>query len=198
MIHLGLASAIGSVQAPAGSRRGLLTLAGLALVGGCATQPKRAVSDAISGRMVLQVAAHGAVQARQMSSAFELRGHSQAGQLDLLSPLGTVVVQARWRPDLAEVSTSEGTRRFASLSELARQAVGEPIPLEALADWLRARPWNGLPQVKTQEGFEQAGWLVDTRRAREGFIAVQRLAPPPSVTLRARLDSPPDLSGIPW
>lgn len=172
-------------------RRTLLSAAGLVLIAGCASPPPRESPNLISGRLVVQVAAHGAKPARQMASGFELRGQAQAGQLDLLSPLGTVVLQARWRPDSAEVATSEGTRTYANLSELARRALGEPIPLEALADWLRARPWSGLPHAATSEGFEQAGWQVDLQRAGEGFIAVRRESPPPAITLRARLDAPP-------
>lgn len=165
-------------------------MAGLAWIGGCASRPKSASTDVISGRLAVQVAAHGTVQARQLSSIFELRGDSEAGELDLLSPLGTMVVQARWRPELVEVATSEGTRRFGSLSTLARQVLGEPIPLEALADWLRARPWSGLPHAETESGFDQSDWQVDLRRAGEGFITIQRLSPSPAVTLRARLDAP--------
>lgn len=170
---------------------GLAGLMGLALLAGCATRPQREAVDVLSGRLAVQVAAHGTTEARQVSASFELRGQSQAGELDLLSPLGTVVAQARWRPGGVEVATSEGVRRYASLSELARQALGEPIPLEALADWLRARPWHPLPHQRTDLGFEQAGWQVDLHRAAEGFIMVRRLTPPPAVTLRARLDVPP-------
>lgn len=171
-------------------RRAWLAWSSVGLISGCATRPPRTVTESISGRMVVQVAARGAVEARQMSTTFELRGHAQAGELDLLSPLGTMVAQARWRPEGAEVATTEGVRRFNNLSELARQVLGEPIPLEALADWLRARPWGGLPHTDTDEGFEQAGWKIDLQRAGEGFISAQRLWPEPKVSVRARLDAP--------
>lgn len=171
-------------------RRAWLALSGLGMLGGCATRPPRTVTESISGRLVVQVAARGTAEARQMSATFELRGQSVEGELDLLSPLGTMVAQARWRPEGAEVATSEGVRRFNNLSEVARQVLGEPIPLEALADWLRARPWGGLPHTDTDEGFEQAGWKVDLQRAGEGFISAQRLWPEPKVSVRARLDAP--------
>lgn len=170
-------------------RRVLWALGSAGLVSACATRPPSG-SDVLSGRLAVQVAATASAAARQISSGFELRGGTQAGELDLLSPLGTVVARARWRPGTVEVASSEGTRRFASLSELARQTVGESIPLEALADWLRARPWSGASHAATDTGFEQAGWRVDVSRASEGFIVVRREAPEPAVTLRARLDTP--------
>ena len=32
---------------------------------------------------------------------------------------------------------------------------GEPLPLVALIDWLRGRPWAGAPNVKRDDGFDQ-------------------------------------------
>lgn len=182
---------MGVGPAPRLRRRALVSVLLVTLLAaGCATRPP-ASGESISGRMAVQVAATAKEVARQLSAGFELRGNGQAGELDLVSPLGTVVARARWEPGRVEVATSDGTRRFDSLSEMARRTLGEPIPLEALADWLRARPWPGSDHTAIEGGFEQGGWQVDLQRAAEGFIVAQRQSPAPTVTLRVRLDTPP-------
>jgi len=45
------------------------------------------------------------------------------------------------------LTTPRETRRFASLDELTREALGESVPIEAWFDWLRGRPWPGAPSA---------------------------------------------------
>ncbi|EHR73239.1 outer membrane lipoprotein involved in outer membrane biogenesis [Burkholderiales bacterium JOSHI_001] len=170
------------------TRRGsALALAALVL-GGCVQVPPRqpAATD-LSGRLAVRVDDQ---PVRQWSAAFELSGNARHGQLNLVSPLGTVLAQARWSPGLAELVTPTGTSRFASLDQLGEQALGERIPLAALFDWLRGLPWADAPwtsNLDNPSGFEQLGWRVDLSRLAEGAIEARRDTAP-VVTVRARLD----------
>lgn len=162
----------------------LAVVAGLA-AGGCATPPPAADAD-FAGRLWLQVAAHDGRAARSLGADFELRGSAREGSLALFTPLGTTLAQARWRPGEAELSSGDGVDRFADLDDLAQRMLGEALPLVALFDWLRARPWPAAPSVATARGFEQLGWQVDVARHGEGWVVVERPRPP-AVTLRVRL-----------
>lgn len=190
-----------SGAAPAPGRRAVLAraqaLAALAPVAlltalgstGCTTAPV-AGPQALSGRLGLQIGAYGSAPARQWSAGFELRGSPEAGELDLTSPLGTVVAQARWRPGAAELIQGSERRGFESLGSLALELLGEPVPLEALFDWLRGRPWPQQPHEATGNGFSQAGWAVDVSALSKGGLTARR-AQEPTITLRARLDTAP-------
>lgn len=177
------------------NRRRLLTAAGLACLlsmAGCATVGPPLPPGLISGRLSVQVAAGAAEPARQLSGSFELRGDAHHGQLDLISPIGLVVAQARWQPGRVELlsgAADQGPSVFANLGELSKQAFGEALPLEALFDWLRGRPWPGAVSGANAGGFEQLGWQVDTTRFTTGQITARRLAPP-AATLRVLLEGP--------
>ena len=94
-----------------------------------------------------------------------MRGDGRSGELRLNSPLGTRVAQARWAPGVAVLDTPEGERSFGTLDELSRQALGEALPLAALPDWMRGRPWPAAPHRVQDGGFEQLGWSVDSWHA---------------------------------
>jgi outer membrane lipoprotein LolB len=127
--------------------------------------------------------------AQSLSGGFELRGDGREGELKLLTPLGTQLVSARWGPGLALLVTGEGERRFDSLDTLSREALGEPLPLAALPDWLAGRPWPDAPHTPREGGFEQLGWTVTTSALADGQLLARRSAEP-AVTLRVRLDNP--------
>ncbi len=156
---------------------------------GCATGPVPGTDPWTSGRMSLVVQASGERPAQSLNAAFELQGNGDRGELRLLGPLGTQLAAAQWAPGLAVLITPEGKVQFANLDELARQALGESLPLAALPDWLAGRPWPGAPHSQLPTGFEQLGWLVGLARLSEGFVQASR-EQPPAVSLRVRLDSP--------
>ncbi len=163
-----------------------MLLAVLAVLAGCATRPP-AGADWLNGRLAVKVAGE---PPRQFSSAFELRGDADRGELRLTSPLGSVLASATWAPGEARLVSASGEQGFADLDALAREALGEALPLRALPAWLHGRPWPGAPHRATPEGFEQIGWQVSLSRYAEGWLDVSR-ATPPVVTLRARLDRTP-------
>ena len=167
-------------------RRRVAAAALLALLSACATRPPEG-SDWLTGRLSVKVDAIGAQPARSLSSAFELRGDAERGELRLTSPLGTLLALARWAPGEAVLEASDGERRFADLDQLARESLGEALPLRALPSWLRGRPWPGAESRAADAGFEQLGWQIGLARYGEGWLEVTRNTPP-AVTLRARLE----------
>ena len=161
----------------------------------------------LSGRLALRVEPVGSEAPRSVSAAFDLRGDSRAGTLGLSTPLGSMLAQARWSPAEVVLTTPRETRRFATLDELTREALGESVPIEAWFDWLRGRPWPGAPsaaldvapvtaanastsapQQARAPGFRQLGWRVDLSQFPAGTIDARREAPAPLVTVRLRLD----------
>lgn len=163
-------------------------------VAGCATAPPApppvpAVRDdrPVAGRLAVQVAAHGNRAARSVNADFDLQGSAQQGELQLATPMGTVLAQARWQPGEVWLRRSDGgEQRFATLTALAAEVLGEPLPLDALFDWLRGRPWPGAPHQRQAAGFEQLGWRVDLQRWSDGLVSASRSAVP-AVTVRAKL-----------
>ena len=183
-------------------RRRAVALAFTVLAAACTTVPPAPPgesNDVLSGRLALRVAAVAGEASRSVSAAFELRGDSRAGSLGLSTPLGSMLAQAHWSPAQVVLTTPRETRRFASLDELTREALGESVPIEAWFDWLRGRPWPGAPSAPLDAapnapssppamGFRQLGWRVDLSQFPAGTIAATREAPAPVVTVRIRLD----------
>jgi outer membrane lipoprotein LolB len=159
-------------------------------VAGCATrEPAPAEAGWTSGRLSVTVAAHEQTPARSLSASFDLRGDGERGELRLSTPLGTQLAAARWSPGAAWLVTPGGHARYHDLDALARDAVGEAVPLQALPDWLAARPWPGASFRPLPAGFEQLGWSIDLAGFRDGRIEAVRETPP-RVQVRARLDPP--------
>ena len=167
-----------------------------ALLGACASVPPSAVwhGDPLSGRLSVHVEGVDGAAARSMSSAFELLGDANSGQLNLASPLGTVLARASWSPGQVTLATPQGETRFADLDALTREVLGESLPVAALFDWLRGRPWPGAASRATtppdEAGFHQLGWVVGLGRLDEALVAAKREQPAPAVTVRAKLDRP--------
>ena len=154
--------------------------AGLA---GCATRETRSASD-LSGRLALRAPAPG----RSFSADFDLRGDARRGLLRLTGPLGAILGEARWQPGQAQLETAEGVQRFDSLDALSLALFGEPLPLAAMVEWLRGRPWAGAPSLARDGGFEQLDWSIDLSAfAADGVIVATR-AREPALSVRVRLE----------
>lgn len=171
--------------------RGAAAMLGVAWVlGGCASlpAPDAALGLAASGRLAVRVDAPEGVRAS--TAQFELLGRPQQGELRLASPLGTVLAVARWQPGLAWVLAQGERRDYASLDDLTRDLLGEAVPVEALFDWLQARPWPGAVSKSRSDGpgFVQLGWTVGLEGAADGLIVARRSTPLP-VTVRAKVDA---------
>ncbi len=162
----------------------------VALLGACSTLPRTPTDgDVLSGRLSVQVETEPGATPRAVSAAFELSGSPRSGRLDLTNPLGNVMAQASWAPGSVVLKTPQSTADYPDLDALTRQVLGESLPVAALFDWLRGRPWPGAPSQPATDaaGFEQLGWAVDLARFDEGWVTARR-ARSPVVTVRARLD----------
>jgi outer membrane lipoprotein LolB len=170
-------------------RRACLSLLAAALLAACATTPPPTADEArwTTGRLSVRIDATAARAARSVSAAFELRGDGDGGELRLNSPLGTRMAVARWSRGEAVLTTPDGEGRYDSLDGLARQALGESLPLAALPDWLAGRPWPAAPYRGLDDGFEQLGWKVSLAHRAEGRIEARRVASP-AVLVRVQLD----------
>ena len=166
-----------------------------AALGGCASvgEPAAPGADVLAGRLSVRVDGVSGEPPRSLSGGFELRGDAERGSLNLATPLGTVLAQARWSPQQVLLVTPQGQTPYADLPALTRELLGEALPVAALFDWLRGRPWAGSASRATQPpdepGFVQLGWQVTLARFDEGFIEARR-SEPPVVTVRARMERP--------
>lgn len=145
----------------------------------------------LSGRLAVRVAALGEAPARSVTALFDLRSHDgQSGELDLSTPMGTIMGRATWNAQQVKLVTSQSERVYPSLSALSQDVLGESIPVQALFDWLRGRPWPGAPSEPLQEesgmGFTQLGWTLQLGQLPDGVIVAER-AEPPQVRVQARL-----------
>ena len=175
--------------------RGVALFAAM-LIGACAVVPPGADAldaAALTGRLAVRVEASAGAPARAVSAAFDLRGSATTGRLNLVTPLGSVLAQARWSPGSVVLATPQGETQFPDLDALTRAVLGESLPVAALFDWLRGRPWPGAASTATvapaEAGFEQLGWVVNLARFDEAWVAARRDAAP-AVTVRARMDRP--------
>jgi len=174
-------------------KRRALCMAGLGLwVSACTTVPRMpapvAGEVAWSGRMALNVEGE---RPQAISARFELEGNPRQGRFGLISPLGTSLMQARWRPGQAVLSLPDGQRSYPDMDSLTQDALGERLPVAALFDWLQARPVPGQPSEPRVQGFAQAGWLVDAREQAQGRMSLERQTPAPRVRLRVVFDAAP-------
>jgi outer membrane lipoprotein LolB len=166
------------------------------LLGGCAAVPRSGPAlngEPLSGRLSVRVEGSGGAAPRSLSASFELQGDAQNGRLDLASPLGTVLAQARWAPRQVVLATPQGESTFDDLDALTREVLGESIPVVALFDWLRGRPWPGATSTAlvppSEPGFQQLGWAISLAHFDKSAIAARR-EQAPAVTVRAQLDRP--------
>jgi outer membrane lipoprotein LolB len=160
----------------------------------CTTVPRATGSaDALSGRLSVKVDGADGTSARNVSAAFELQGDPRTGTLSLSTPLGSTLAQARWAPGAVWLVTPQGERRYADLDALTGEVLGESLPVAAMFDWLRGRPWPGAASRATappaEPGFEQLGWAVSLARFDDAWVVATR-ARAPAVVVRAKVDRP--------
>ena len=145
----------------------------------------------LSGRLAVKVDADGVTPARSETAAFDLQGTAQAGRMLLSTPLGSALAEARWRPGSVLLVTPKGERHYEDLDALTRDVLGESVPVEALFDWLRGRPWPGAASTATtapaDPGFTQLGWTVSLAQFDRGLIVARRDRSP-AVTVRASVE----------
>lgn len=145
----------------------------LVLLGACATPPSPAPSADWSGRLAVQVLKD---PPESLSASFELRGSARAGQMALLSPIGTSLANLQWQPGHARLEQGQQQIDSNSLQNLAARLTGTELPIAALFEWLAGRP------------AQADGWQVDLSSHAQGRITAERRLPAPATVLRIVLD----------
>ncbi len=158
---------------------------------GCASvsSPVAPGEPPLSGRLSVRVDGQ---PGRSVSAGFELQGDAQRGALLLTGPLGATALRASWSPGQAVLNDGRQETRHADLDSLGQAALGEALPMAALFDWLRGRPWAGAPVQPRSDGvagFTQLGWSIDLSRWADRALDAVRAAAP-AITVRARLEPP--------
>lgn len=161
-------------------------------IAGCATNtpansPKASKNasekqtESYAGRLslVIEPTAGSSDQAQSFSGGFELRGNAEIGELDLLTPLGQIVVRLRWRPDIAVILRGSTRQIFANADDLIRQATGASLSLAQLFAWLDGKSISAT----------STDWQVDLANHANGRIIARRSSPTPAV-LRIALEQP--------
>jgi outer membrane lipoprotein LolB len=163
-----------------------LAAAALSLAACSSLQPAPPSAQSISGWLSVRVESE---PPKSVSAAFELRGTPQAGELDLSTPLGSLMARARWSPGDVVLATPKQEKRYADLDALTHDVLGESLPVPALFDWLNGKPWSGAPSrpLDGERGFAQLGWVVSLAHFEDGAVEAHREQPPP-VTVRARIE----------
>ena len=166
----------------------------LAFLSACSSLPTVRTHHSVSGltgRLSVRIEATTFSTEKSFSASFALAGSDAQGQIELTSPIGTMLAQARWMPEGAWLATSQGQSPYPSMQQLTREVFGETIPVAPWFDWLRGKPWPGAasePRADNLPGFVQDGWTVDLERLPDRLIVARR-EQPPAVTLRIKLDA---------
>lgn len=145
-------------------------------IAGCAIQPAaRDLNQYASwrGRIALRIDSD---QPQSVSAGFELVGNAQAGELTLLTPLGTTALSLIWSKQTAVMRSNGEVRYFNSLDSLIKQAIGTDIPVEALFAWLSG------------DSMDVSGWSADLSQYASGRITARRTEPSPLAELRLVLE----------
>lgn len=162
-----------------------------AFVAACATP--RDDAPRWSGRLAVRVEAASADAApRALGAQFELWGSATEGRLDLSTPIGTRIGEARWAPGAARLVAADGSvSTYPDLDAMTFALLGEALPVAALFDWLAGRPWPGAASEAAPGGFRQLGWVLDLSGLGDRLLVARREAGP-GATLRVKLDDRQD------
>ncbi len=95
----------------------------------------------------------------------------------LISPIGTTVAQAMWRPGQVQMQQGSRLETFTTLDALSQAMVGSPLPVAALFSWLQGQQAHA------------PGWTVDLSELADGRMNAKRLAPEPVTEVRILLDT---------
>jgi outer membrane lipoprotein LolB len=165
------------LRPPRGGLRAIVPLVALAsavLLAGCAGTPV-ATTGAEASRPFVDTpfVAVGRLSARHGSDAvaveFRWQHAPPRDALTVSSPLGQTVAELTGDASarLVEVRTADGRRDSASdWSELTQRVLGFPLPLNAVAAWIRGAPRDGAPSTmeRAPDGraslLRQDGWEI--------------------------------------
>lgn len=171
-------------------------------ISACTTlPPTREFERSYEGRFA--VTAAWPDRTENTSGRFVLMVRADGITLDLASPLGNTLARidtdaAGARMTAAAANGETQRLQGASADALAEQALGWPLPVAGLRDWITGRPMPGHPYATGADGaIEQDGWTIRVLERFEAsgtprHLVFERTATPeaPAVTVRLALDGP--------
>lgn len=195
-----------SIAASRDMRRGrrlFLALAAASVLAACATPQRIARNDegdtaqTISrvGRFALRVQ-RPMEEPEAIQGGFAWQDDARTLVLDLANPLGATLARVEAGPDGAMLRESNGRETLAADPDgLAARALGSPIPVAGLRDWLRGRVAaapRGQVSARDEQSrptaFEQDGWDVRVSLYDEiGPVRLQMSRAEPGRTIELRL-----------
>jgi len=184
-------------------RRLLLTLAITSALAACVT-PERIAQNTDGnaattlsrvGRFALRVQ-RPMEEPEAIQGGFAWQDDGRKLVLDLANPLGTTLARVESGPNGAMLRESNGRETFADDPDgLAARALGSPIPVAGLRDWLRGRVADaprGQVSARDEQSratvFAQDGWDVRvTQYDDRGPVRLQMTRAEPGRTIDLRL-----------
>ncbi len=198
-------AAAGSLCQTAWRVRGWLAAGLCALLAGCASvpdAPSGTAEGAFSrgGRFAITMTASSGEQ-QAVQGGFTWRDDGRRYQLDLTNPLGSTEARVEGRPGHATLTKADGTVLQADTPDaLVEEALGSPVPVSGLRDWLRGRVADDAPAGKLQNdaqgrplSFEQDGWQARLSRYDDqgpGLLVLQRTEPGRRIVVRLAVSQP--------
>lgn len=157
----------------------LLCLLTLFFVAGCAVpkpSPESADMPSWNGRLSVRVEATESLASQSFSSAFELQGKAEQGQLHFYTPLGSTAAAIVWTREQATLRSGSDVQSFRDIDALIARVLGTPVPVSALFAWLAGDPAS------------LDGWQVDQSQFDSGKITARRTSPAPQAEIRVILE----------
>ena len=160
------------------------TLFAALFIAGCAVNTRaKGINSAEAafwhGRLSMQVEVlpdDTASKRQSFAASFELSGTPQAGELRLITPLGSTLAVIHWTPQNAVLEARGESRSYAGLDVLTQDLLGATVPAPALFAWLQGNALAG------------SGWQVDLSEYAQGKVNATRIDPLPRAHLRLILE----------
>ena len=139
-------------------------------LGACATPTPPLGSEWLferQGRFAL-VAEGAGQRSSSTQGGFKWRESVQVWQIDLLSPLGATLARLTVTPEVAVLQEPDAPeQRAASANQLLARLLREPVPVDAMKDWLKGQivQTQDVTDLRRDDqgriiGFKQSGWTV--------------------------------------
>jgi len=202
---MGAAGTMGRLARGHAWLRGVAVAGLCALLAACASVPDAPSGTADGafmrgGRFAITVTEVSGQQ-QAVQGGFTWRDDGSRYQLDLTNPLGSTEARVAGGPGQATLTKADGTVLQADTPDaLAEEALGGPVPVSSLRDWLRGRLADDASVGQLQRdaqgrpvAFEQDGWQARLSRYDDqgpGLLVLQRSEPGRRIVLRLAVSQP--------